>query len=182
MKVRTWRDSKEGWVTLKGNQGTCFVEESDRHHKITKSVALEQAFKSGSSTLKQLEVGEPFEMLEAPKTEKKEGEQKMRGCLLNDKTEGWFTFSKFLTLWSPRYRCLRSTELHADLDATSEVRKLGQGELVEAFDIPQVSEAGVVRVKVRAEKDNTVGFATVRDQGTGTFFLDALAPERPSER
>ena len=32
---RTWRDDKEGWVTLIGNSGTTFVEKSEQHHVVS---------------------------------------------------------------------------------------------------------------------------------------------------
>ncbi|CAJ1356263.1 unnamed protein product [Effrenium voratum] len=72
VKVRTYRDDKEGWVTLKGNSGTCFVESSDQHHIVKKTVPLESGFRSGSAPVRLLEEREVFELLEEPKTEKKE--------------------------------------------------------------------------------------------------------------
>jgi len=182
LKVKCYKDGKEGWATLKGNQGTSFVEESDRHHTVKKSVALEVSFRSGSATVRSLEEGEIFEMLDAPKTEKKEGDQRMRGRLSDD-TEGWFTFTKFLNPWSPRYRCLKSTDLCDGLDASAKVvRPLNPGELVEALDLPKLDAAsGLVRVQIRAEKDNSVGFATIRD-GEGAVLMDSLSPERPADR
>eukprot|EP00930_Biecheleria_cincta_P039577 TRINITY_DN2719_c0_g3_i1.p1 TRINITY_DN2719_c0_g3~~TRINITY_DN2719_c0_g3_i1.p1 ORF type:complete len:2018 (+),score=609.16 TRINITY_DN2719_c0_g3_i1:764-6055(+) len=177
VRVRTRKDDKEGWATMKGNQGTSFVEESTSHHLVKAPLQLEGAFRSGSAFIRQLEEGEIFETLDAPKTEKKEGDQRMRG------TDGWFTFGKFLTLWSPKYRCLRATDLTESLDAASTVsRKIVQGELVEALELPRVDEAsGLVRVQVRTEKDNSLGFATVQES-QGPAFLEALSPERPSER
>lgn len=179
VKVRTRRDAKEGWVTLKGNSGTCFVEESDQLQVVKKTTPLESQFRSGSSTLRLLEENEVFEMLEAPKTETKEGEQRMRGR--SDKSEGWFTFSKFLTPWSPRYRCLRSIDLTESLSASSNVvRQLVSGEVVEALELPSYDEAsGLVRVRVRTEKDNMLGFATLRES---QVYLEALAPEKPADR
>lgn len=70
VKVRTWKDDKEGWVTLTGNSGTCYVEESDQHHIVKKTLPMETAFRSGSAVLRQLEEKEVFEMLEAPKDRK----------------------------------------------------------------------------------------------------------------
>lgn len=179
VKVRTRRDAKEGWVTLKGNSGTCFVEESDQLHVVKTTTPLESNFRSGSSTLRLLEENEVFEMLEAPKIETKEGEQRMRGR--SEKSEGWFTFSKFLTPWSPRYRCLRSIDLTESLSASSDVvRQLVSGEMVEALELPSYDEAsGLVRVRVRTEKDNLLGFATLRES---QVYLEALAPEKPADR
>jgi len=182
-KVQTHSDGKEGWVTLKGNQGTSFVEESTTHYVVARSVSLESAFKSGSPAVRSLEVSEIFEMLDGPKTEKKEGEQRMRVRSLSDGSEGWFTFTKTCVLWSPRYRCLKSTDLSDCLDAgkSTLLRKLVLGELVEALDVPELDAAsGLVRVRVRAEKDNAVGFATVRESEGAVVFLEAMQPATPA--
>ncbi|CAJ1421222.1 unnamed protein product, partial [Effrenium voratum] len=180
VKVRTYRDDKEGWVTLKGNSGTCFVESSDQHHIVKKTVPLESGFRSGSAPVRLLEEREVFELLEEPKTEKKEGDQRMRGRA--SASEGWFTLSKFLTPWSPRYRCIRSIELTSSLSPSSDVvRKLGSGEMVEALELPTEDDSsGLVRVRVRGEQDNSLGYVTLRDQGH--VYLEALAPEKPAER
>lgn len=177
VKVRTWRDDKEGWVTLMGNSGTTFVEASDQHHVVKKTTPLEATFRSGSFTLRLLEEHEVFEMLEPPKTEKKEGDQRMRGRSAS--SEGWFTFSKFLTPWSPRYRCIKSTNLTESLSSNSNVVRPLANEMAEALELPSFDEtSGLVRVRVRAEKDNILGYATLRET-QGEVYLEALAPEKP---
>mmetsp|Transcript_48329 Transcript_48329/g.78522 ORF Transcript_48329/g.78522 Transcript_48329/m.78522 type:complete len:112 (+) Transcript_48329:2-337(+) len=107
----------------------------------------------------------------------------MRVRSLSDGSEGWFTFTKTCVLWSPRYRCLKSTDLSDCLDAgkSTLLRKLVLGELVEALDVPELDAAsGLVRVRVRAEKDNAVGFATVRESEGAVVFLEAMQPATPA--
>jgi DNA-binding FrmR family transcriptional regulator len=176
-KVKLRKDDKEGWVTFIGNQGVNYVAESDSHHLCKRRVALETGFKSGSSVLRYVEEGEILEVLEGPKSEKKDGQQRLRGRTHRPPQEGWVTFNRSLTLWSPKYRCLRSSDITEKLDVTSAVvRRLTPSELVEALDLPQVDEStGQVRVQVRVEKDNKLGFVTVRSL-EGTVFLEALAP------
>eukprot|EP00933_Yihiella_yeosuensis_P073985 TRINITY_DN8279_c0_g2_i1.p1 TRINITY_DN8279_c0_g2~~TRINITY_DN8279_c0_g2_i1.p1 ORF type:complete len:731 (-),score=206.48 TRINITY_DN8279_c0_g2_i1:481-2550(-) len=186
-KVKTRKDGKEGWVTLVGNQGTVYIEKSDKHHAAKKVIALEALFKSGSNRVRQLEEGELFEIVEE-KTEKKEGDQRVCGRDLSDGTVGWFTFvGRYLTLWSPRYRCLKSADLTEDFAIpegaeAKAVRKIAQGELVEALDVPKVDQAaGLIRIRVRAEKDNAIGWVTSRTT-EGTISFEALAPVSGAER
>lgn len=42
VKARTKNDGKEGWVTLKGNQGKAYAEESDKHYICKLAVPLER--------------------------------------------------------------------------------------------------------------------------------------------
>merc|ERR1719221_978879 len=55
--VRSQKDRAEGWVTVRGNQGTSFMEESDRHYVCKMGVPLEQRFECGSALVRSLEAG-----------------------------------------------------------------------------------------------------------------------------
>lgn len=171
VKVMAKRDGKEGWVTVKGNQGTSYTEESDRHYVCTESVLLESKFASGSQEVRRIEEGEAFEALEEAKPEKKDGLERCRGKMLADGTEGWFTVTtKSFVPWSPTYKCISSTVLNdgAEIKEAKALRKLEPGEIVEAVDTPIFEKsAGLLRLRLRSPKDNLIGFATVRgNQGT----------------
>ncbi|OLQ11585.1 hypothetical protein AK812_SmicGene4566, partial [Symbiodinium microadriaticum] len=58
VKVLAKKDGAEGWVTVKGNQGTSYAEESDKHYICSESVALESKPASGSAETRKLEEGE----------------------------------------------------------------------------------------------------------------------------
>merc|ERR1719171_1941751 len=72
IKVRVTKTNEEGWVTREGNKGSKFVEESKKHYIVSRNVALEASFPSGSRAIRDLEVGETFELLEGPKVERKQ--------------------------------------------------------------------------------------------------------------
>jgi len=171
VKARTKNDGKEGWVTLKGNQGTDYAEESDRHYVCRAAVALERRFASGSEALRTLDEGEVLEALDGPKAESKEGSKRVRGRNISDGSEGWFTLSdRNCSPWTPQYKCTQSTVINDALsikDAKA-VRKLEVGEVLEALETPVLEKgAGLLRIRVRAEKDGACGWATVRgNQGT----------------
>eukprot|EP00931_Biecheleriopsis_adriatica_P025091 TRINITY_DN154_c0_g1_i6.p1 TRINITY_DN154_c0_g1~~TRINITY_DN154_c0_g1_i6.p1 ORF type:complete len:1521 (-),score=627.15 TRINITY_DN154_c0_g1_i6:106-4536(-) len=171
VKVLAKKDGKEGWVTMQGNQGTSYVAESDKHYVCTSPVQLEKSFASGSTGVREIEEGEAFEALENPKSEKKEGIERVRGRTLSDGVQGWITLSsKSFTPWSPMYNCVQSTVLNDGLEIkdAKALRKLEPGEVLEALQSPILEKsAGLLRIRVRAKKDNVVGYATVRgNQGT----------------
>lgn len=180
IKVKTKVDEKEGWVTLKGNQGTAFVEESDKHFVCKVGVPLEMRFQSGSPLVRSLEVGEVFEVREGPKAEAKEGASRLRGRNLGDGTEGWFNGPSDVTVpWSPFFVCKQSTVLTDGLDIASAraVRKLEVGERLVALETPVVEPtSGLMRVRLRCDKDGSSGFASVWSQ-EGAALLEPLPTE-----
>lgn len=176
IKARTHRDNKDGYVTLKGNQGTAYVEESSKHYKCTAAVALEDRFASGSKAVRSLEVGETFEIIEGPKLETKIGASRLRGRNIGDGKEGWVTLLKrSMVSWSPHHSVKSSIALHdgVEVETSKVVRKLEVGESVEALESPQPEKGGVLRVRLRAEKDGATGFATVKGN-QGSVYLESI--------
>mmetsp|Transcript_22477 Transcript_22477/g.40102 ORF Transcript_22477/g.40102 Transcript_22477/m.40102 type:complete len:2032 (-) Transcript_22477:157-6252(-) len=185
VRVMAKKDAKEGWVTVKGNQGTSYAEEADDMYVCIKAIPLESKFASDSAALRDLEVGEIFKALEKEaKVEKRAGVSRVRGRNLSDGTEGWFTLtSKNFQAWSPQYTCSQSTVLNDALEIkeAKTLRKLEPGEVLEALDTPVHAPAsGLMRVRVRAAKDGLVGYATVRGN-QGTVLLKTVLQEGTEE-
>jgi len=175
VQARANRDGAVGWVTLKGNQGTSFAEESEDHYMVQGSVPLESRMASGSPEVRMLEEGELFELLEGPKIETKESVSRTRVRNLRDGDEGWFTHdNRVVQPWSPQYVCSESTVLGDALDATTckEMRILEVGETLEALNTPEETSAGVTRILAKSNKDGLVGFVTIADE-SGTFLEQA---------
>lgn len=166
VKAKATRDQVEGWVTIKGNQGTTYSEESTKHFVCLKASPMEARFSSGSTFTRTLEENEVVEVVEGPKTEVKEGAKRVNGRTTSGDSV-WFTLQTTSVFsWEPRYSCEVATNLHDGLRSASAkvVRELQVGEGMEALDLPVFdSEAKEVRVRVRAKKDRAVGFATVID-------------------
>eukprot|EP00930_Biecheleria_cincta_P023470 TRINITY_DN1695_c0_g4_i1.p1 TRINITY_DN1695_c0_g4~~TRINITY_DN1695_c0_g4_i1.p1 ORF type:complete len:2021 (+),score=568.23 TRINITY_DN1695_c0_g4_i1:448-6063(+) len=185
IRVLAKKDSKEGWVTLKGNQGTSYAEESQKHYICKNSVPMESKLATGSALVRQIEKGEAFEGLDAPKAEKRESVQRARGRNLADSTEGWFTIAaKSFTPWSPTYKCMQSTVLTDGLEITDgkTLRKLESGETLDALQTPVLEpKSGLLRVRVRARKDSVCGFATVRGN-QGTVLLKPVIGQSDTEK
>jgi len=167
VKVRARNDGSEGYVTMKGNQGTAYVEEASKLYKCVRSCPFELRFISGSTPIRTLEQGEAFEVTEGPKAETKQGANRVRGRALSDNSEGWFTLSKRnVQPWSPHYMCKTAVQLENDMetsDLQESVCSVETGEVLEALECPVRDTKGVMRVKLRSPSGK-VGFATIKSE------------------
>merc|ERR1719174_2520109 len=59
-----------GWITTKGNAGTVFAEVVPKYYSVLKEVHANKAQAEGANTIRKLDVGETFKMLEGPREEK----------------------------------------------------------------------------------------------------------------
>lgn len=173
VKVKATRDGMEGYITLRGNQGTAFAEQTDKHYVCRRAVPLEVRLASGSNAVRMLEVGEAFESTEMPRVESKEGANRLRVRCPGDGSEGWLTLTSSVRAWLPKYKCVRTAVPLKDGEGR-ELRQLAQAELLEALDVPIFTDAsGRAQVKVRAEKDSITGFVALRGDG-GAAYLEPL--------
>jgi len=184
VRVKMQSDGKEGWATMKGNQGTSYIELGGSFKQCTARLTLHSRLESGSKVIRTLEVGETFQVLEGPKIVKKEGALRTRSRCISTGCEGWVLADKSLAMWTPLYTCVRGTELmdSAGFESGKVLRALEKGETLEALSAPTLvqmpEETGKSSfcVRVRAEKDAMVGFAFVSDK-KGTVFLKTKLDE-----
>eukprot|EP00931_Biecheleriopsis_adriatica_P106256 TRINITY_DN8073_c0_g1_i4.p1 TRINITY_DN8073_c0_g1~~TRINITY_DN8073_c0_g1_i4.p1 ORF type:complete len:2013 (-),score=680.48 TRINITY_DN8073_c0_g1_i4:65-6103(-) len=180
-KATSSKDNLTGYVTLKGNAGTVYAEESTKLYTALRDVPLHKKFQSdGSETVRLLRKDEPIEVLEGPKEEKFDPVVRVKGRALADGAEGWVSRKeRTLKSWSPLYRCAHSTVIQSTLctkDA-SVIRRVEEGENLEALDGPKEDTgAGLLRIRARAEKDGVVGWITLKGN-QGTIFLTARQPK-----
>merc|ERR1719240_1903379 len=93
VKARALSDGIEGWVTVRGNQGTVFLEGAPKPYMILgKEGPLQAEEKSGSSLVRSLAKDEVVEVLEGPRQEAASQNKRAKGKL-GDGTVGWVTFS-----------------------------------------------------------------------------------------
>jgi len=180
IRCKSMKDGQEGWITTKGNKGTVYAEETSKLYALVNEVALHKQFESDGATLvRQLEKGEAVEVLDGPKEEKFEV-TRLKGRALSDGSVGWLSV-KAATVrpWTPTYRCVAEAELSSSVKQGGEaLRKVEVGELVEAVDGPK-KDGEVLRIKARAEKDNAIGWVTLRStEGTDLFKVRAQPAER----
>jgi len=179
--IRARRDGREGWATIKGNQGTHYLSQTESHRTVVTSVPLEKEVDSGKTLLRQLEEGEMFEVLEGPVTEQQEGALRVCGRALHGgSTAGWLTLGDSVRPWATSHRCVRSVELRETSSGETEatvLRQLEVGELLEALELPVYDEqTRVMHLQVRAERDGIVGLAQMTD-AQGTAILESTVKE-----
>jgi len=102
MEVITKSDGKTGWVTVKGNRGASFIQESNKHLVVKAAVALERRFESGSTLCRMLQPGEIVEVFGDAKVERCDNVERLKGRSLTSGDEGWFTGPNAVVVpWRP---------------------------------------------------------------------------------
>lgn len=173
LKVKTAKDDKEGWVTVKGGKGTMFVEKQAKRYECVLDTAMEMRMPTGSGVLRVLAKGETLEVLEGPKPFKIVGAQRIRGRSVSSKCGGWLTITdKNLSSWKLGYKCVKNVELRTGSDSASDIiRELEVGEKVRALETPtKDAGSGYFKVRVLAAKDNATGFVNIRGEADAVFL------------
>lgn len=178
VRARASCDGKEGWITMHGSKGTVYIEESGEHYISTRSSPLQQFIDSESKVLRTVAEGETLKVLEGPKVETRKPTQRARGRALRDGAEGWLVVGPGAAQeWRPRHRCKRGVAIQDGPDSAkgNALRKLEVGEIVDAVEAPSTEACtGMVRMRVRADRDGMVGYVSVRGSD-GAMFLESVA-------
>jgi len=181
IKARAASDGVEGWVTVRGNAGSVYAEESGKQVVVCRRVALQTAFEADSSeVIRELAEEEVLEILEGPTEEVTDPPLRIRCRAAADGKVGWTTLrsDSFLPC-SSTYRCVAPAAMHDALspESAATVRRLEVGEEVELFEGPREEVGfGVLRLRGRALKDGATGWVTVAGN-QGKPFLEAVPPE-----
>jgi len=174
VKGKTLKDDKIGWVTIKGNAGTIYADQSSKHYTVLQEVPMQKKMDSlTAETVRMLAVGEALQALEAPKEETFPPEVRMKGRALSDDAVGWITKKDNVRPWSPYYKCIVATPIHSTVavEEAEVVRQLDAGETAELVEGP-MEEGKTLRMKARAEKDGAIGWVTIRD-ASGKQLLES---------
>jgi len=100
--ARVVKDDIDGWITLEGNQGTVFLEDSGNEFKVVKETILTEAFELDGGASKEnarklkvqtrkLKEGETVEVRVWPTKEKGSGLMRMKCKAKSDGATGWVT-------------------------------------------------------------------------------------------
>lgn len=183
IKGKSLKDSIEGWISLKGNQGTPFLQEVEKPFYSCKAeIALEREFKSEGQdgVLRTMVEDEVLELIEGPRKETFEPGVRVKGKANNDGALGWFTARDkngtiFAEADSKYFACISSVAMTDNLDIKDckVLRKLAVGELFTVEEGPcEQKDAGITRVKGKSLKDEQVGWITVKGNA-GTVYAEA---------
>lgn len=100
--AKVLKDDLDGWITLEGNQGTVFLEDSGNQFKVVKETIMTESFElDGSSskdstrklkvTTRKLKEGEVVEVREWARKEESSGLMRMKCKAKSDGAVGWVT-------------------------------------------------------------------------------------------
>merc|ERR1719198_1993173 len=166
------RDAQEGWITVKGNQGTPYLKEVDKpYYACNAEVELEGDV---PRTLKHEKV---FELLQGPQKEVFADAQRIRGKASKDGATGWITSIDhqgvvFAEPCNKYYTCTTSVAMTdaKDIKNCNVVRKLTVGETFIAEEDPVVEDgSGVTRVKAKGANDEKAGWITIKGNAGTTY-------------
>jgi len=183
VRVHCVADGASGWVTVKGNQGTPFLNEIDKPFCVCrKEVGLEGDFNSGSSLVRTLKEDEILEVIEGPRDEVFRDVLRARVKTTKDNLQGWVSLCDKLgtTLAEANtklYICRSSVAMTdaEDVRHSKVLRKLAADEMFEASgDLQEDTEAGIFRVCGKALKDGKQGWITTKGNA-GTLYAEATS-------
>lgn len=178
VNVRSLDDQAEGFVTVKGNQGTPFLEVCPKPYFISveaSQFAVELAEVSGCGDESAFGVGEVFELLEGPKAAPDTKFKRLRGKTSSGET-GW------VTLEDPAGKALLEKEdfwlvtqpvsitPNMSISDGTPMRKLLVKEKLVALGEEEVDAVrGLTRLHVKCAKDDLEGWVTVKGNKGSAF-------------
>ncbi|CAK0822265.1 unnamed protein product [Prorocentrum cordatum] len=180
IQARCLRDNAEGWISVKGNQGTSFLEEVDKPYYVcSASMALDMDAKGKSEVpVRALLAGEAVELVEGPLKERLQPNTRARGKAVSDGATGWVTVvsSRGATFLEEGrfFTCVAAVPLTDELGANEAkvLKQLVPGEVIAATDQEPAEDDGALRMKARTLKDELEGWVTMKSQ-TGQPYVTA---------
>merc|ERR1719369_1245538 len=111
VKGKTLKDEQVGWITIKGNAGTVYAEQSTRHYCVLQEVPLTKQFPTNGTNeeIRKLVKGEAMQVLEGPREERYKPETRAKVAAVRNGDIGWITVSQTnptnTRCWTPHYTC-----------------------------------------------------------------------------
>ncbi|CAJ1439870.1 unnamed protein product [Effrenium voratum] len=179
VRCRALKDGKEGWITIKGNQGTPFLKPREKPFLL---VAGETEFRAeselSSEVLRKLQMGEKLELLEGPREVTFEEKVFLQGVAA-DGSEGFVLLQEMVSSGiegpSDRHYVCKSTIAMTDVEDITSCKvlcKIQSGDLLEALGDPVEGEPGAIpRRRFLACGSGQEGWVTLTGNA-GTVYLE----------
>merc|ERR1712232_37124 len=181
--VKSMLDGVTGWVTLKGNQGTHFLEAIPKPFFacLRKGAMLDKEVKAEAGSLRELKEAEVLELIEGPQKVLMQEASRARVKFTKDNLQGWVTLrNKYgVTFAEPNttlYMC-KTTVAMTDGDNMQDskvIAKLSEGDMFDSMGAEVKQDAsGISRVKGKALKSGEIGWITTQGNA-GTVFAATI--------
>lgn len=181
VKGRALLDNVEGWISIKGNQGSVFLKDFEKpFYTVTsdQEIRLDSECKASGDAVRFVKPGEMLEMLSGPRKETFEPSLWARGKVMSEDATGWFNIRDkegniCAETDSKLYTCSAAIAMTDELDIKKceVLKKLTVGELITVEEGPvEVKESGVTRLKGKTSEDDKVGWITVKGSA-GTVYI-----------
>jgi hypothetical protein len=158
VKCRSLKDGTEGWMTVKGNGGTEFLQRKPKpFFETTKETPLQKDSKVDSAVVRTLKEHEILEQVGLPRDEIADPISRTRVRATKDNAVGWVTLKN------------RDGQMLATLTDTL-ILKAGVG----MTDGQDIKTSNVVRKLAEGEKFNTCG-NEIEDKENGVFRVEGVA-------
>eukprot|EP00930_Biecheleria_cincta_P082776 TRINITY_DN72430_c0_g1_i1.p1 TRINITY_DN72430_c0_g1~~TRINITY_DN72430_c0_g1_i1.p1 ORF type:complete len:1990 (-),score=675.87 TRINITY_DN72430_c0_g1_i1:92-6022(-) len=182
VKGRSLVDDTEGWISIKGNQGSMFLKEAEKPIYAVSSeqeVRLSSDMTASAETVRMLKPGEVLELLKGPVKETFEPGLKARAKALDDDVKGWFNIRDKDNVYAePAGKMWTVTAAVAmtdneDIKNCEVVKKLAVGEQFVVEEEPvEDKDSGVKRIKGKLVDSDKEGWITVKGSA-GTVYCKA---------
>jgi len=154
------------------------------YYKVVKQTVLSDNLNiEKSSRIRRIDVGEVIEVQKGPAVDSSVNVYRIYGRCIRDGVSGWATIAgnqgvTFLVPGGRIFTCKATVTLSQDLkdlSGKSAIRQLQEGEILEVLEWARTSrnELGITRIRVKAQIDGAVGWATQMSK-EGTVFLEAM--------
>jgi len=177
VRCRALKDAAEGWVTIKGNQGTAFLKPREKPFLVASSATELREASGAEASIRSLEAGEKLELLEGPREVAPETKLFLRGAACKDAAQGFICLQELSDKPAPSdryYVCKSVIAMTQDFDLTNckPIRKVSVGETLELLESEESASAGpLARLRFRALQDGREGWVTLKGN-QGTVYLE----------
>jgi len=169
LRIRAICDGVIGWVTLKSNAGTIYLEKTEKPFLwCQETVFLRNEGTEDSATVRELKPGEVLELIQGPREERLSSDMRVRGVSCQEDTSGWLQIrdrkgNVLAQLNKKIHKCHEAIAMTdvADFENCNMIRRIESGEALELLTDPEViPPEGGKRCRFRACKDGREGWVT----------------------
>jgi len=183
IRVRSLLDGASGWATVRGSQGTPFMEQKKKpYYSCRKELTLDKTPEAGGGSVRMLKDFEVLEFVEGPRSEIFPDTQRAKVKASKDGVQGWVTLrdrdsTVFAEANTKLYVCKAPVAMtdSSDIQSSKVIRKLAIDEtfMADNGELHEDPASGIFRLQGKAMKDGKKGWITTKGNA-GTVFAELM--------